>query len=282
MTARGVIGGRTADRARESINLWHPTAAVPQENMGKKSKNKTKLQAKCLPKEERKERKEMIARAEKVLSTLIVRASPSRCDHWDSSKRQDVLLFLGGSEHGWFNSEISQLLEWSGLPGENKRFADALLGMAVELLVRYEVCPNRSFLLKRLIVGHTVLEKLAARWDIVEESLTFDEAEVIYVSESTTFVSNYESDKDARRYLSQKFKCKCLKDIKRELKKIPELSMCMNTACKEMKDKKELLLCSKCKVERYCSKDCQVAHWGEHKEVCKRLRREHKGSLNEK
>lgn len=29
------------------------------------------------------------------------------------------------------------------------------------------------------------------------------------------------------------------------------------------------LLCSRCKAVRYCSRECQKAHWKEHKKVCK-------------
>merc|ERR1711871_1218142 len=35
--------------------------------------------------------------------------------------------------------------------------------------------------------------------------------------------------------------------------------------------KESQIRCSKCKEEFYCSRECQVAHWGKHKKMCKLL-----------
>jgi len=41
--------------------------------------------------------------------------------------------------------------------------------------------------------------------------------------------------------------------------------------------------CSKCKQEFYCSRECQVTHWKEHKKVCKPIVQEAKiDGVNEK
>jgi hypothetical protein len=32
--------------------------------------------------------------------------------------------------------------------------------------------------------------------------------------------------------------------------------------------------CTQCRAVLYCSRDCQVKHWGKHKEACKRLPQE--------
>ncbi|RDW75245.1 hypothetical protein BP6252_06387 [Coleophoma cylindrospora] len=37
----------------------------------------------------------------------------------------------------------------------------------------------------------------------------------------------------------------------------------------DLDDGKKLLRCGKCKVASYCGKECQTAHWKEHKRVCK-------------
>ncbi|CAH1797899.1 unnamed protein product [Owenia fusiformis] len=55
--------------------------------------------------------------------------------------------------------------------------------------------------------------------------------------------------------------------------------LCANTNCTiQSKDLKEVLRappgkrCSKCKMVRYCTSDCQAAHWPKHKLTCKRLK----------
>ena len=35
-----------------------------------------------------------------------------------------------------------------------------------------------------------------------------------------------------------------------------------------------LLVCGKCKTARYCGRDCQKAHWGEHRPLCQAIREE--------
>lgn len=46
--------------------------------------------------------------------------------------------------------------------------------------------------------------------------------------------------------------------------------VCGATGCVAMKTKTggDLLMCSKCKERKYCSKECQVDHWKSHKLVC--------------
>lgn len=54
---------------------------------------------------------------------------------------------------------------------------------------------------------------------------------------------------------------------------LPEAKICFNPDCckKEKKDSK-LLRCSRCKTARYCSRECQLAHFrGGHKKVCKQV-----------
>ena len=53
---------------------------------------------------------------------------------------------------------------------------------------------------------------------------------------------------------------------------------CSNPHCTDLSGVSELAAaskaCSGCKVVRYCSRACQVAHWKQHKELCKRLQQE--------
>ena len=38
--------------------------------------------------------------------------------------------------------------------------------------------------------------------------------------------------------------------------------------CANCKSAENLKLCGKCKMTKYCSRECQLAHWSIHKEVC--------------
>lgn len=39
--------------------------------------------------------------------------------------------------------------------------------------------------------------------------------------------------------------------------------------CKIRKNRLELLVCSKCRRQQYCSQECQLKDWKDHKEFCK-------------
>jgi len=52
---------------------------------------------------------------------------------------------------------------------------------------------------------------------------------------------------------------------------VPNLEICANVkGCKTKKPDK-LFLCSRCKSVKYCCRDCQVGHYEDHKQVCKRI-----------
>lgn len=47
-------------------------------------------------------------------------------------------------------------------------------------------------------------------------------------------------------------------------------AVCGAAACEATKNKADgcLLVCSKCKERKYCSRECQMDHWKLHKLVC--------------
>ena len=62
------------------------------------------------------------------------------------------------------------------------------------------------------------------------------------------------------------------------LEEVPLPVGCSNMACVNLEGMSETRAagkwCSGCKVVRYCSRECQVAHWRSHKGLCKRLQEE--------
>jgi len=76
--------------------------------------------------------------------------------------------------------------------------------------------------------------------------------------------------RDALKFYRKRISaCKCLKKMHLEARKTPKMGMCHNCA-KEM-DRVSLSVCSKCKLRQFCSRECQVADWPSHKEVCARV-----------
>eukprot|EP00877_Chromochloris_zofingiensis_P005230 jgi/Chrzof1/14708/Cz09g12240.t1 len=59
------------------------------------------------------------------------------------------------------------------------------------------------------------------------------------------------------------------------IQEIPVLTCCNNPACANLSGLSEASLmkskCSKCRAAGYCSAECLLAHWPQHKPVCKRL-----------
>jgi hypothetical protein len=76
--------------------------------------------------------------------------------------------------------------------------------------------------------------------------------------------------KKMTRYLHKRNACSCLKDIYQIQKStIGSVSQCHN--CQLVKSAKEIKLCS-CGVHQYCSRECQLEHWPQHKDICKVVR----------
>ena len=73
--------------------------------------------------------------------------------------------------------------------------------------------------------------------------------------------------RDALKFYRKRTSCKCLKKMHLEARKTtPKVGFCWY--CKEEKDRVLLSVCSRCMVDQYCSRECQVADWSEHKKDC--------------
>lgn len=77
---------------------------------------------------------------------------------------------------------------------------------------------------------------------------------------------------DQRRlvsYLKKRIPCSCLKDKYRKVKALPKMGTCRYPKCSQPQAKvalSKLLTCSRCKIQHYCSVQCQTADWQRHKE----------------
>lgn len=69
------------------------------------------------------------------------------------------------------------------------------------------------------------------------------------------------------KFFRKRTPCSCLDYMHAELKRQAKTGLCRH--CGRRMEWKALKECSKCEVVQYCSKECQVAHWPEHREACK-------------
>ena len=73
--------------------------------------------------------------------------------------------------------------------------------------------------------------------------------------------------RDLLKFFSKRINCSCLKKMHSEARKtMPKLGICHH--CHESKERALLMVCSRCKVHQYCSRQCQVANWSSHWELC--------------
>jgi len=76
--------------------------------------------------------------------------------------------------------------------------------------------------------------------------------------------------RDGLKFYSKRISCSCLKSMHQEARRtLPKIGFCMN--CKEEMKRVDLSVCSRCMVDQYCSRECQVAHWPQHKRFCDQI-----------
>lgn len=74
--------------------------------------------------------------------------------------------------------------------------------------------------------------------------------------------------RDVLKFLTRRISCSCLKEMYRQARlTIPKSRLC--SYCGEVKERDQLMLCGRCRLEGYCSIECQAADWEkEHKQNC--------------
>lgn len=69
------------------------------------------------------------------------------------------------------------------------------------------------------------------------------------------------------KFFSKRTTCSCLKAMHQEARKTT-LKMGRCYGCEQEKERVALSVCSRCMVEHYCSRECQVADWSRHERYC--------------
>jgi hypothetical protein len=90
--------------------------------------------------------------------------------------------------------------------------------------------------------------------------------------EAANFRCDIQCPREFVRYVHEHNCCECLQSAYNELKTTTKrTSIC--DYCKELKPAKQIKECSGCKAAFYCSRECQLADYPEHKIGCKRIQR---------
>ena len=73
--------------------------------------------------------------------------------------------------------------------------------------------------------------------------------------------------RDLLKFFSKRMSCSCLKNMHSEARNgLPKMGICVY--CKEEKSRASLMVCSECRIDQYCSRECQVGDWHRHARVC--------------
>ena len=75
--------------------------------------------------------------------------------------------------------------------------------------------------------------------------------------------------RDVLKYYSKSLPCSCLKETYKQARKTcPKMGRCTSSHCRQEKDRSSMWVCGRCKSCFYCSRECQLAGWQDHKEDC--------------
>jgi len=73
--------------------------------------------------------------------------------------------------------------------------------------------------------------------------------------------------RDLLKFYRKRTTCKCLKKMHLEARRtLQKIGICWH--CNGERTRAALSVCGRCMVEQYCSRDCQIAAWPEHKGHC--------------
>jgi hypothetical protein len=72
-------------------------------------------------------------------------------------------------------------------------------------------------------------------------------------------------------FFRKRVPCSCLDGKYKEVKSIAKMGFCCNLQCPipvPMVKRSTMLYCTRCRRANYCSRECQVAHWPSHRDMC--------------
>jgi len=138
--------------------------------------------------------------------------------------------------------------------------------MAMKILIRVgaNMLLNHQSFEWPACIAHSILvfEHYNGTDDI--EAVTSSKA---VVSKGRKLATASSSRRDALKFFRKRTSCKCLKKMHLEARKSTQkMGWCYN--CNKVMERAALYVCSRCMIEKYCSRECQLADWPAHKFRC--------------
>jgi hypothetical protein len=78
-------------------------------------------------------------------------------------------------------------------------------------------------------------------------------------------------EREGIRFYLKRISCTCLKAKYSLVKKLQPTRTSGCVICKQIKVRSSMMLCGRCKLTQYCSKECQAADWPIHKCECRNI-----------
>ena len=247
----------------------------------KKSKGKER-KAKRQAEKLEKVAKEMVSKGhvywQSLVRGVICKRIVTRCDHGFGCIIPDdnhpVSSFMDDFWANWFHEDNMSVLYIGGdaFKRNQEMWKDASYRQMARNIF---VCIGTFMLLDKVI---TVNQRQTSSVDIAQIILILENYDGNdFASTMISHVpamkardlnnSGISVDRDLLKFLRKRLACSCLKEMHSEARRtLPKIGSCYN--CKVAKQRASLMVCSRCRVAQYCSKQCQGADWSEHEQYC--------------
>jgi len=180
-----------------------------------------------------------------------------------TANEEHQAFFCGGDfidrfAHGWNISYLSSAQVWEDSV-EIERIKSAFLSMGTQAILENErLCKDSSIGKAAYIVRFIeIFTSTREHSKIIEASI----ASELIGADSRTLVS----------FFRKRIPCNCLDAKYEEVKDRKKMGTCFNKYCPlpgGRMERSKMSCCSKCNQATYCSRECQLIHWPNHKKSC--------------
>lgn len=133
--------------------------------------------------------------------------------------------------------------------------------MALRILIRM----GANFLLHKTSNSARPFAYAASMLENYDGNIKFDMVKIRSASIVERLSGGY--DRDTFSFYNKRVDCSCLKQKYKASKSHPKVGVC--SGCRNLFERKLLMVCSACRVSQYCSEMCHVNSWPVHGGRCK-------------